>query len=311
MSARLVLAALLVVPMAAFGANFSLQDDGSGLTVLDGSSPVLVYNYGPVTPPEGLDPDRWARACYIHPLYGLDGEELTQDFPEDHYHHRGIFWAWPWTRAGERRMDLWLHEDCEPRFEKWLKREAGDDRAEVAVQNVWVFKDDSEPVVRETVRFVVRPADDTGRAIDFHLTFENVSDEPVHFLGAEGKGYGGFCVRPNATRRDFQITTVQGPRDEDALEIATPWADFSSRAAEDGPYAGTAVFQHPSNPGYPHPGWILRHYGFLGVSWPHLEDFTLEPGRSFDLRYRLYVHRGTAEEAKVGEVFKAYEQAAP
>ena len=36
----------------------------------------------------------YTRSNYIHPLYALDGEVLTEDFPEDHPHHRGIFWAW-------------------------------------------------------------------------------------------------------------------------------------------------------------------------------------------------------------------------
>lgn len=33
------------------------------------------------------------RANYVHPLYDLDGHVLTEDFPKDHLHQRGIFWA--------------------------------------------------------------------------------------------------------------------------------------------------------------------------------------------------------------------------
>lgn len=306
-----LVAAMVALPLAA-EADFSIKDDGRTLWIHDGDKPVLAYNYGPVAPPEGedLDPKRWSRSGYIHPLYGPDGDVLTQDFPEDHRHHRGVFWAWPHTHVGERRMDIWLHEDCETRFARWVRRDARPDGADVEVENVWVFKDDPTPVVRETVAFTVGPLEADARAIDFRLNFRNVSKEPVSFLGATGKGYGGFCLRPDARRGtgdDLLFTSALGSHPQDVLSLESPWADQSSRREPGGPFSGAAVFQHPSNPGYPHPGWIFRHYGFLGASWPHLETEVLPPGEAVELRYRLYVHRGTAEEAKVAEAFARYE----
>ena len=61
-------------------AAFSLEDDGKSLTLLDDGKPVFVYNYETVEPPR-LVPEQQRRSCYIHPLYGLDGEIMTQDFP--------------------------------------------------------------------------------------------------------------------------------------------------------------------------------------------------------------------------------------
>ena len=66
--------------------------------LFEGDRPVFVYNHGVIAPPPGVPADR-ARSSYIHPLYGLDGEMLTDDFPKDHYHHRGLFWAWPRVRS--------------------------------------------------------------------------------------------------------------------------------------------------------------------------------------------------------------------
>ncbi|HUH47680.1 MAG TPA: DUF6807 family protein, partial [Arenibacter sp.] len=43
------------------------------------------------------------RSNYIHPLYGLEGEMLTSDWPDAaHPHHRGIFWDWPEVRYGSK-----------------------------------------------------------------------------------------------------------------------------------------------------------------------------------------------------------------
>ncbi len=57
----------------------------------------------------------YARANYVHPLFGLDGTVLTEEFPEDpphnHWHQRGIFWAWHQVLTDGNPMgDMW---DCE------------------------------------------------------------------------------------------------------------------------------------------------------------------------------------------------------
>ncbi|MBT7595785.1 MAG: hypothetical protein HN559_12810, partial [Gemmatimonadetes bacterium] len=50
----------------------------------------------------------YSRSHYIHPLYGLDGEVLTEEFPSDHPHHCGIYWAWHQVWIGEKRIgDAW------------------------------------------------------------------------------------------------------------------------------------------------------------------------------------------------------------
>lgn len=296
----------LALPAGPARAEFTLEDKDGKLTVFENGKPVLAYNYEPVKPPEGV-PSRYERACYIHPVYGLDGDVLTQDFPPDHYHHRGVFWAWPKTRIGDRPADIWVCADIYQRHEKWTAREAGADKAVVGVRNYWSYNDaPEEKVGQEDMTFTVHPADETGRAIDFSFKFTNITDQDVTFLGATGKGYGGFNFRPDANRRPLSFTTIDGPRAEDVLKCETPWADVTSKVKPDGPVSGVAIFQHPKNPGYPHHGWILRHYGFIGACWPHVHEHVLKPGEFLELRYRLCIHRGTAEEAGVAEMFQAY-----
>jgi len=287
-------------------AEFSFEDNGTSLTVLENGKPVLSYNYGMMSPPQGIDAHRYSRSCYIHPLYGLDGDVLTGDFQRDHPHHRGIFWAWPKCSVGDRKVDEWHFGGIRQFFEKWLAREAESDIAEVSVQNVWLLDDDTKPKVREQIRFTVHRAEENCREIDFHLKFTNVAEVPVTIKGQNEAGYGGFAIRMDGARPDPVITTARGRLKEDTNRIDTPWADFSSRAGPDKPISGVAIFQHPANPGYPHSGWTLRYYGFLGAAWPHDDPFILQPGDSFELRYRVYVHRGTAEDADVATKFTAY-----
>ena len=306
-----IIVSSLLLATTAF-AGFTLDDDGKALTILEEGKPVLTYQYGIVDPPGRLINEKFRRGSYIHPLYGLDGEIMTQDFPIDHFHHRGVFWAWPNSSVGDRPIDIWLMDGVRQHHEEWVTREASEERAEIAVTNIWSFDDDPDtPQMREHVRFIIHPADDTARAIDFDLRFENVSGEVFEIHGAttDDKGYGGFCFRPDARRRPLTFTAAQGKLDDDVLRLDTPWMDCSFEIEKDKPeISGAAIFQHPGNPGYPHPGWIARHYGFLGVSWPHTEPHTLEPGESFHLRYRLYLHRGNAEDGKVRKAFEKYTQ---
>ena len=72
--------------------RFAAVDEAS-LGLWEGDRPILVYNHG-IRSKQG-NPAPKPHSCYIHPLYGLDGEVLTDDFPADHLHHRGVFWAWP------------------------------------------------------------------------------------------------------------------------------------------------------------------------------------------------------------------------
>ncbi len=304
--------AAVVLSAVPNSSGFTIEDNGAGLVIQEGAAPVLVYNYRRVPPPPGV-PDAYGRSCYIHPLYGLDAEILTEDFPTDHRHHRGLYWAWPVCKVGNRSADIWISTDIHQHHAAWLAREASQDYARVEVENVWTFDDKPEqPVVREVIGFIVHSEKAEGRAIDFTLQFINISREPLVIRGQtdQDKGYGGFCFRPDAARKPFAFTAAQGVVSDDALRLDSPWVDMSSSSGPEKPLAGVAIFQHPANPDYPHDGWILRHYGFLGASWPHNDPKTFAPGEAFTLRYRVYVHRGSAEDARLPALYEAYVQSA-
>lgn len=291
-------------------AEFGLQTQDDQLTVVEDGKPVFVLHGEMVASPEGV-PANYRRTAYLHPLYGLDGEVLTEDFPRDHYHHRGVFWAWPEGKAGDRKMDVWTLKDARQVFDSWVEREVRDGVVHIGMRNNWVFDDaPALPVVRETVMMVVHPVTAEGRAIDFSIQLENVSKEEFSLLGAANKGYGGFCVRPPAACKPMEFTTALGAQKEDALRVASPWADVSFACDKDGPKSGMAIFQHPANPDYPHDGWLLRHYAFLGAAWPHETTYVMPPQASVTLQYRLYLHRGDAAQGKVAEAFAAYTAAA-
>ena len=119
--------------------GFQLEDlDNKSLKLSDGDSPLLVYNYGVITNesvPEGNH--LRSRGCYVHPLWGLHGEVLTDDFPKDHYHHHGVFWTWPHIGIEETEYNLWAGDKIKDEFVRWICRETGPVAAVLAVENGW------------------------------------------------------------------------------------------------------------------------------------------------------------------------------
>ena len=76
-----------------------ITKDPQGYWFTDGDTKVLFYQAERKALPDGGA----ARSNYFHPLYDLDGQVLTEDFPKDHIHHRGIFWAWHQVRINGKR----------------------------------------------------------------------------------------------------------------------------------------------------------------------------------------------------------------
>ena len=277
-----------------------VEDSARGaIDVFEGEVPVLTYLYGDQLP-DGVPADRM-RSSYVHPIYGLDGEVLTDDFPADHLHHRGLSMMWPRMKVAEQELQLWHIMGIRSYFQRW---EAGSNDARHAtlrVENAWIM-DDGTTAAWETVTYRFVRADDRGRLI--HVTYEiDVHDRPVTLQGAEVKGYGGLNLR-FAPRTDTLITTNQGvAKDSDRACFA--WADLSAKFGGREEMSGISILVESSHPDFP-PPWTLRHYGDLNVAWPGLEPVVLEPDTCTVLPYWIWIHRGpVADGAPVTDVEEA------
>jgi hypothetical protein len=298
-----LLIGLIGVSAAAGSAQIQfIEDAGRGtLTLRDGRNDVLTYCFGDQLK-EGTDP-KYVRSCYIHPLFSPDGRALTCDFPKDHLHHHGVFWAWPVVKTRGQDTQTWQPASpfLRQHFVRWLKREANKDAAELSVENVWKL-DGREIVAREIVKLNIHAADRVGRAIDLELDLEAV-EGPLELQGApdQNKGYGGLCLRGAEMFVGATLTTDQGVQKEDAVNRSFRWADLST-----GEF-GVAIFVSPDHPGFPVP-WLIRNSygGVLNPSWPGLKPAILRPEKPVVLRYRLYIHRGDAVAGGVGEAYRQY-----
>lgn len=278
--------------------RFEAVSDKS-LRLWEGHRPVLVYNHGFISKP-GVTAAR-SRSTYIHPIYGLDGEVLSDDFPEDHVYHRGLYWAWPHIKVADQEYDLWSMRGIRHEFQRWLARETKSNRALLGVENGWFVGD--KQVMREKVWIQVHPASSRGRSIDVELTW-TPTDRPVTLWGAEGKSYGGLTLRFGPRSKTI-ITVPAGRSSKDLVVTRLPWADLSGDLNGTNKLSGAAVFVHPEHPDHP-PTWMTRHYGMLAVGWPGVTPQTFPPGKSVSCRYRIWIHRGALEAAEIQSAYEEY-----
>lgn len=278
-----------------------IDDSAKGtLSILDGQADILTYCFGDQLR-ENLDP-KHARSCYIHPLFSLDGQVLTDNFPKDHLHHHGVFWTWPVVKTRGQDTQTWhtVTPSLRQHFVRWLKRKVEKSAAMLIVENVWKL-DSKEVVAKETVSLHVHPTNDVGRAIDLELKIQAIGG-PLELHGApdQNKGYGGLSLRGAPMFKGAVLTTDRGPLKEDSTNVPFRWADLSTEQL------GVSIFVSPDHPSFP-TTWLIRnsYAGFLNASWPGLRTVVLQPEKPVTLNYRLYIHRG---DVRAGRVRQAYEQ---
>ncbi len=301
-SALLVASVRAQAPSSPF--RFREVNDKTSLLVEQDHQPILVYNHGPQHP-KGA-PVTEARSSYIHPLYGLDGEVLTDDAPADHLHHRGVFWAWPHVTVAGRHHDSWILRGIAPRFERFGAQECGPESARLELENGWYVA--TKKVMSEALTITVHkatsgPGNRGARAIDLDFTWMPV-EQPVTLGGAEGKSYGGLTMR-FASGADTAITVPTGRTHDDLYMTKLPWADLTRVWSGQTSTSGAAIFVHPSHPDYP-PTWLTRHYGALCLGWPGVQPKTLRAGEAIRCRYRIWIHRGRPVVDELGKAYAAY-----
>ncbi len=281
---RLLFVALALTLPAFSAGRFALRDvSPTSLELIDDAKPVFVYNHGMMLK-EGVPEDR-RRSGYVHPLYAPNGAIVTDDFPKDHYHHRGVFWGWPSVKIDGTEYDLWMMKGgLQQRFVRWTSKKLSGDRAIIAAENGWYAGD--RCIMREDVEVVAHPVENGRRDIDFTLRLTAL-ERPVTLQGEmpNKKGYGGFNIR-FGSREDTVLRIPEDDHAQDSDMKPLPWAELVGTF--EGKRAGARITQDANNPGFPN-GWCLRNYGFLGANYPGLDPLTLHPGKPLTLKYTLTV----------------------
>ena len=288
--------------------RFSIQQDETGLLVSEGGKPVFFYQTEKQVCGEGCVLNN-----FIHPLYGPSGDTLTEKFPVDHPHHRGIFWAWHQVLIGDQPMgDPWLGKDF-----VWdvqgVTHDSDRDYARIDVVNQWKsphWKDEKghmQAMAQEEVEIIVYPQTNHIRIMDVSIHVTSLADE-LRIGGSDDiKGYGGFSTRLELPE-DVWFRGPEGTLHptKQMLE-AGGWVHMGGTCGDDA-HRGVLLMAHPDNPGDPRQ-WILRKKKSMqNAVYPGRDPITLHQGDSFRLQYRMVLHKGTEKQINPVELYRKYKK---
>lgn len=300
-----------------------LDEARQAVDINEGTHPVLRYHHGAVPPPpeivEMFEKNRkpplfYARGDYIHPVYGPDGEAMTDDYSTDHPHHRGICWAWPVVRWKGEARDLWavrvLPEEPGGVWARPVRLdriEAGPVLAAIDAVNVWKWGD-RDAIVREEVAIRAFRQRKRERFLDIEVRMTALTDE-VSIGGRPHAAYGGFNLR---TFPEFDGRHIDMHIEPACARPRRAWFHLTGRFPGGKGPAGLLMLEHVTNPDYPNfpnPQTTDRVEGqyprwrSVQPAWPGDREAALERGKPLRLKYRLWIHPGTSDEPTVGAVW--------
>jgi len=273
-------------------AKVSFKEMDGGLAIQIGDEPFTFLHNGP----------EWAKP-FLAPVHAPGGAIITRTIGDkddkDHPHHKGI-----WFSVDEvNEVKFWAEAGKIVN----VKTEAvAGDPLQIKLKNHWLGKDDL-PIVVETTTISIFPSrlviyDATFTAGAGKVTFEDTKE-------------GLFGIRVATTMREKVggiVVNAEGKQGtKECWGQPSKWVDYTGPV--DGKTYGVAIMDHPGN--FRPSRFHVRDYGLFSVS-PFGEGsyqndknkalpVNLEPGKSLQLRYGLYVHSGNATDGKVAD---AYEQ---
>jgi len=256
---------------------------------------------------------------FLYPLYAPGQIPITRSYPmedvegesKDHRHHRSL-----WVAHGDvNGVDNWSEEEGHGRQIHRFFREikSGVLRGYLREQLDWVGAD-GRKVLEEEREIFFYALSSPIRMIDFRITF-HASEEDVVFGDTKEGGIISLRVASEleGNRGGVIENSFGGIGEREAWGKRAHWCDYWGYVK--GEKLGVAVLDNPSNLRHP-TYWHIRDYGLFtanpfGVSYftnnpLNRGDYKLNKGEKLEFRYRLIIHKGSAEEASIKQHFLNY-----
>ncbi|WP_422931891.1 PmoA family protein [Singulisphaera sp. PoT] len=299
---------------------------GTGSFAVDGR-PVLTYHAAVAEPPAPIDPV-YRRSGFIHPLRTPSGLVVTDDFPPEHAHQHGIFFAWVNSTFEGRPVDFWNQLKRAGRVSHAQGTENSGKRSRLSGGPV--FGELDAELLHENLtapggpKAVIRE-DWMVRVYRIGAPFFIVDFQSVHHvLGSDltlnKYLYGGFGIRgsrqwsdpkakgvepPDPSRSGHStFLTSEGKGRADGNHTRPRWVDFSGLV--DGKTGGITVLDNPANFRFPQPVRLHPNMPYFCFAPMVEEGFVLKKDHPYTSRYRLLIHDGPPDVRAIESAWHDY-----
>ena len=282
-----------------------MQKQEGGFLFTENNENIMFYQ----KEPKNFD-GKFERCNYIHPLWGIDGTVLTEDFPADHFHHRGVFWAWHqiWI-DGKRIGDGWEIKDFDQEVTgvEYFSKQGGVAilRTEVNWKSdMWKKQGEKVPYLKEKTSISIYPKTGNYRKVDFEISLLALA-ENLFIGGSEDvKGYSGFSVRMILPQDIKFIGPLGEIEPQNEAVRSAGYVNISGSVGKNGNEGGIVMVDNPQNPGYPQP-WILRTRNSMqNAAFPGNTTIPISTKIPLILKYSLIIYSGKMSDKKIGEIIK-------
>ncbi len=251
------------------------------------------------------------RGGYLHPIRTLSSRLVTDDFPPNHIHHHGVWWAWTLTEFDGRKPDFWNMGDGKGRVEFVSAGEPWSGRLAAGVTARHRFVDltasPAVTVLNETWHITTQLESPAPGAWMFDLVSEQEC-ATAHTLRLPMYRYGGIGLRGNWAWNGKDAThflTSEGETNrEKGHATRARWCDMAGDV--DGKRAGMAILSHPENFRHPEPMRIHPTEPFFNFAPQQAGDMVIKPGTKYVWRYRFVIHDGPPDRAALDRIWNDY-----
>jgi Family of unknown function (DUF6807) len=285
--------------------------DSDRLTVTASGRKALTFQGGPGELPSASIKTVFRRGGYIHPVFTPSGRIVTDDYPPDHFHHHGIWFAWTKTEFQGRHPDFWNVGDGTGKVEfvaldqSW----SGPVHAGFKSRSRSVDVSAPSPVTVLNEQWVVTVYN-VGQSLRPFIMFDLVStqglatDSPLILPEYRYGGLGFRGHRQWLAKDNCEFLTSEGKDRSNGHGTRARWCHIGGKI--DGQAAGVAILDHPSNFRAPQAMRINPDQPFFCYSPSLIGDWKIEPGKSYVSRYRFIVYDGAPDRAELDRMWNDY-----
>ncbi len=289
----------------------AIKENGD-LTLSLGNKNVLSYRYGMTYPPKGVD-SVFRKSGYIHPVITPYGDTLSRIQPPDHYHHYGIWGPWTHAQIKGQQVDFWNLGDRKGTvlFKEFNSMLSGPVFGSFnAVQEHIDFITEKEPQValNEDLKITVWDLNREDRYMfDYKSSFNSPLDEGILFEAYRYGGGLGMRFNERWKADNCSVLTSEGNDRLTADGTNAKWCIVKGESSNGKGTNGILFMSHTENRMHPEPMRIWPIDGnhgrgdmFFEFCPIRHEEWKIEPGKDYQLKYRMVVFEGdlTAEEAE-------------